>query len=233
MSYIRPRVLIRGIVVLVVIIVIINLFSTSERKGKDIEEVPVAVLSKDENRGLKRYLNGEHVALAKDCGLEMPVKSTTNFDQHKDEFCDENDLVKIDDTPFYIVAKLTHSLPYQKEFVKEFLDDLGERFDEQLEQEDLKQYRFVLTSLLRTIEHQKKLQRTNLNATVNESSHYFGTAIDISMTRFVPYDSRESLYSYRLRNILARTLLEMQEEERCYIVMEKREKCFHVTVNDN
>ena len=222
----------RGVFIVVVICFIISLFWSKERQGKAIDLVSVPVLTKDENRGLKTYLNGEHVALAKENGLASPVTSSKAFKADAATFCDDNDLVEITDGSYYIVGYLTHSLPYQKEFVKDFLDDLGERFDEQLASAGLKQYRFVLTSLLRTVEHQKKLQKTNLNATANESSHYFGTAIDISMTRFVPFDSRESLYSYRLRNLLARTLLEMQEEERCYIVMEKREKCFHITVND-
>lgn len=234
MAFNRPgtRTIIRAVLMVVIIVFVINLFSTKQRKGKAIDHVSVAVLTKEENRGLKRYLNKAHVALAKDYGLGNPIESADSFHEDQEEFCDDNDLVRIEDTPYYIVGYLTHSLPYQKEFVKDFLDDLGERFDQRLEDEGLKQYRFVLTSLLRTIDHQRKLQRTNLNATPNISSHYFGTAIDISMTRFVPFDSRESLYSYRLRNLLARTLLEMQDEERCYIVMEKREKCFHITVND-
>lgn len=220
-----------GVAALVFMVLFISIITSEKhRKGKTIDEVSVPVLTRVEERSLKLHLNEEHVALAKEYGIEKPITSAKDFMTDEEGNSSKNDLVKIVDCNYYIVGHLTHSLSYQKDFVADFLTELGQRFDDKLRDEGLIQYRFVITSLLRTLEDQRKLQKLNVNATPNTTSHYFGNALDICQTRFVTIDSRESLYEYRLRNILARTILELQAEGKCYVVMETREKCFHITI---
>lgn len=204
--------------------------SDKERKGKTIDDITVPVLTKVEKRLLKIHLNEDHVTLAKKWGIDKPISSSSTFLENIEENSYDNDLLKISDCNYYIVSRLSHSLPYQKDFVLDFLNELGERFDDKLREQGLIQYRFVITSLLRSLADQRKLQKLNVNATPNTTSHYFGNALDISQTRFVTIKSRESIYNYRLRNILARTILELQAEGKCFVVMERREKCFHITI---
>ncbi|MFB6340608.1 DUF5715 family protein [Saccharicrinis sp. FJH62] len=199
-------------------------------KGKSIDYVSVSVLSRDELRALKKHPNADHLEAIKQSPVREVIKSHKFFEEHKDEICDQNDLQEVTDNDFYIVSVLTHSLPYLTEHTVDFLNTLGERMEASFEENGIIPYRFVLTSVLRTAEDQKKLRSFNYNATKNESAHFYGITFDISQTRFALWDSRESVYTYRLRNLLARELIRLQEEGKCYVLLENREKCFHVTV---
>lgn len=202
-------------------------------KGRDIEEVPVSILSKDEMRALKKYTNQYHQEEAHKSPLTKPIKSKKYFMEKLEELEDLYDLEKVEDTETFIVSKLTHSIPWVTDYTKEFIELLGERMAESFETVDVLPYRFVLTSVTRTEDDQKRLRKSNLNATKNESSHFYGVSIDISQTRFALPESRESVYSYRLRNLIARELIKLQEEGYCYVVLENREKCFHITVRES
>lgn len=219
---------------LIAIVLILSLFSFCKPKeahnAKGIDHVSVPYLSKDEMRSMKTYLNEAHLKEAHKSKIDTPIKSQAYFNNNLKEYCKKADLEKISTNPLYAVGRLTYSLPYVNEETVEFLELLGERMEKSLKEKGIKHYRFVLTSVLRTLKDQRQLQRVNANATPNETSHYYGTTFDISQTRFLMSDNKESVYSYRLRNLLARELIQLQEEGECYVIIESREKCFHVTV---
>ncbi|MFB6317472.1 DUF5715 family protein [Saccharicrinis sp. FJH54] len=199
-------------------------------KGKSIDYVSVSVLSRDELRALKKHPNADHLEAVERSPLKQIIESHSWFDENKEDVCDRFELEEVTDNDRYIVSVLTHSLPYLTEHTVDFLNLLGERMEASYEENGIIPYRFVLTSVLRTNEDQKKLRSFNYNATKNESAHFYGITFDISQTRFAKWDSRESIYTYRLRNLLARELIKLQEEGECYVLLENREKCFHVTV---
>lgn len=199
-------------------------------KGKSIDYVSVPVLSAEELRALKKYKNAEHLEIVKQSPLDVIIDSHESFYASEDNLCDKHDLEKVIDTDQYIVSVLTHSIPYLSEHTIEFLDILGDRMEHAFVEKGIQPYRFVLTSVLRTKKDQNNLRSINYNATKNKSAHFYGITFDISQTRFAMHDSRESVYSYRLRNLLARELIKLQDEGLCYVLLEKREKCFHVTV---
>lgn len=198
--------------------------------GTPIDNVSVPVLSHDELRALKKYPNANHLEAVAKSPLQNIIKSHDWFYANEDSINDESELERVVDTEFYIVSKLTHSIPYLTSNTINFLELLGERMADIYTEKDILPYRFVLTSVLRTQEDQKKLRKINYNATKNESAHFYGITFDISQTRFAMWDSRESIYTYRLRNLLARELIKLQEEGLCYVLIENREKCFHITV---
>lgn len=217
--------------------VIISLFSFCNKtkapkipEGKGIDYVSVAKLSTAEMRSLKTNLNDKHNIEAHKSDLKEPIKDKTYFNDNKESICKKADLTKIETNELYVVARLTHSLPYVNDKTADFLDLLGKRMQESFKEKDIRPYRFTLTSVLRTLKDQRHLQKVNVNATPNETPHYFGTTFDISQTRFQMTDSNEPLYNYRLRNLLARELIKLQDEGKCYVILESREKCFHVTV---
>jgi hypothetical protein len=213
-------------------LIILTLFSFCAKspEAKSIDHVSIPYLEQTELRLLKKYFNDDHLVEAHKSDLKAPIKDKKTFDLQKNKICQKADFEKIGTNELYAVARLTHSLPYLNDQSAEFLEILGERMQESFEEKGISHYRFVLTSVLRTQRHQRLLQRVNANATPKETSHYFGTTFDISQTRFLLNDSKESVYSYRLRNILARELIKLQEEGKCYVILESREKCFHVTV---
>jgi len=214
-------------------IIIFSLFSFCSHEkapeAKDIDYVSIPYLSNVEMRALKTHLNDQHIEEAHKSPLKTPIKDKQSFYEKQKEICRMAHLTKIESNELYAVARLTYSLPYVHESAAEFLDLLGERMEARFKEKGIQHYRFVLTSVLRTQKDQALLQKVNANATPQETSHYFGTTFDISQTRF-QMNNNENKYSYRLRNILARELIRLQEEGKCYVILESREKCFHVTV---
>ncbi len=85
---------------------------------------------------------------------------------------------------------------------------------------------FIVTSLTRTIEKQKKLTKTNRNATRSISSHSYGYSFDISYSQFnwLLYNDLE------LQNALKEILLVYQQSKIILVIKEKNTQCFHITV---
>lgn len=220
--------------VILVFLLILSLFSFCKHaespEVKGIDHVSIPYLTKIEMRALKTNLNDVHIIEAHKSALEKPLKDKKTFYADEESICKKADLEKIATNKFYGVSHLTYSLPYVTDKSADFLDLLGERMKKSFEEKGVRYYRFMLTSVLRTEKDQRLLQKVNTNATPKETSHYFGTTFDISQTRFLMENSNEAKYSYRLRNILARELIRLQEEGKCYAIIESREKCFHVTV---
>jgi len=197
--------------------------------GKKIDAVKVVELTASEKKALKKYPNVYHLEVGKKKGIPKPFKSQKEMLEHKNKYVRNYDLAIIKDNKYYEVPHLTHSLPYLKEDAQEFLVDLGIRFEKSLSKLDVRPYRFSVTSIMRTMEDQKGLRKTNVNATPNNSSHYYGRTIDLSQTRFFERGKSEPIYSYRLRNLLLRELIKMQEEGKCYVLLESQTKCIHIT----
>ena len=110
------------------------------------------------------------------------------------------------------------------------MDDLSKRFRKTLKEKGIRNYRFTISSVLRTKNGQKGLRKSNVNATPNKSSHYYGLSFDLSQTMFYESGGKNPIYSYSLRNLLLRELIQMQEEGKCYVLLENQTKCIHVTV---
>ena len=133
-------------------------------------------------------------------------------------------LVLIESNPKYIVRELTSSSPYVVPKVRDLLDDIAVRFQEKTQSKS----RFMVTSVLRTEEDVAKLRKTNVNASTN-SCHCNATTIDISYVRF-GMDRVRPRDNYQLRLALAQTLHELRKEGRCYVKIERKQYCYHITV---
>ena len=133
-------------------------------------------------------------------------------------------LVKISTNSKYIVRELTSSSPYVVPKVERLLDDIATRFQAKTQSKA----RFAVTSVLRTKEDVAKLRKTNVNASTN-SCHCNATTIDISYVRF-ELDDENLRDNYQLRLALAQTLHELRKEGRCYVKIERKQYCYHITV---
>ena len=138
-------------------------------------------------------------------------------------------LIKTNDN--YIVDSLTHSIPYLVPTAAAELERIGAEFADILQRNGLPHYQFYVTSVLRTKEDIKHLQKSgNINATTN-SCHNYGTTFDLAYFRFnkVAY-TREYMHQDNLKLVLGQVLLNEQRAGRIYVKYEYKQACFHVTV---
>lgn len=226
----RFRIILIAAILFAAAIVLLFMALNPPIKGKIEDEVSIPVLTKAENKALRRYNNNVHLEVARLKGLEKPLDSKDDYKANPKAFARRYDLDEIADNKYYEIPHLANSIPYLQAPAKEFLDLLGERFCDQLQELGMREYRFSVTSILRTIADQKSLRKKNVNATPNSSSHYYGRTFDIAQTRFFERGNSTPVYSYRLRNVLLRELIKMQEEGKCYVLLERQTKCIHITV---
>lgn len=133
-----------------------------------------------------------------------------------------NRLVPIKNSKGYLVGDMTHSYPFLTPRAKRILDQIGVSF--YVHSGDSSS--FTVTSLTRTEETQKKLRRRNNNATREESTHCRGVSFDISYIRY--NGVRE--WHYERTKILEGVLAALQQSGDIYVLKERNQSCFHVTV---
>lgn len=128
------------------------------------------------------------------------------------------------------VDPLTHSAPYLVPKAKDFLDDLGEAFQDSLFNRGYdRRHRFIVTSVYRTQDHIKRLRRSgNVNASTN-SCHQYGTTFDITYMRF-DKPAENIANDMKLQQLLFQTVYDMHKADRCYVKYERKQACLHITV---
>jgi hypothetical protein len=154
----------------------------------------------------------------------VPFKSRAEIEENYSKLRLTRKLVRIESNPKYLVRELSSSSPYVVPKVRDLLEDIAVRFQEKTQSKT----RFIVTSVLRTEEDVKKLRKTNVNASTN-SCHCNATTIDISYVRFEE-DRVKPRDLYQLRLALAQTLHELRKEGRCYVKIERKQYCYHITV---
>lgn len=161
---------------------------------------------------------------AKKLGLATPPKDRREAEKMTRR------LQKVETNDNYIVDTLSHSIPYLVPAALAELERIGEGFADILKRNDLPQYRFYVTSILRTQDDVKQLQLTNINATIN-SCHCYGTTFDLAYFRFDKLEpSRMYMHQDNLKLALGQVLLNEQRAGRIYVKYEKKQACFHITV---
>jgi len=229
---VRKKLLIFGSVSLVLLVAVI-MFSRP-----DAEEKPEEKSERNEPKAIGtirvdyyKDLNKVHLKYAKSNGIKG-FKSTKDFNENIKEYIAEDDLVKIETCDYYVVDKLTHSHPYLTPDAAKLLEDIGKRFQEKLEKNNLKKRYYQVTSLLRTGESQRRLSRSNLNASEN-TSHLYGTTVDITYARVFSKPKLDEDYEIEdgpAIRLLSEAIGELRKEKRCVVVTERKERCFHITV---
>ena len=139
-------------------------------------------------------------------------------------------LKHIKSNPLYRVDPLKHSAPYLVPKAQDFLDELGDAFQDSLYNRGYdRRHRFIVTSIYRTKNHIEQLRSSgNVNASKN-SCHQYGTTVDISYVRFVkPAEHQAS--DNKLKHLLMQTVYDMQRAGRCYVKYERKQSCLHITI---
>ena len=140
-------------------------------------------------------------------------------------------LVKVQTNANYIIDSLTHSVPYLIPSAKRELDSIGAEWADILQRNGLPHYRFYVTSVLRTQEDVKYLQRSgNINSTT-QSCHCYGTTFDLAYMRYDKVThTRDYMHEDNLKLVLGQVLLNHQRAGKIYVKYEWKQSCFHVTV---
>ncbi len=131
----------------------------------------------------------------------------------------------------FVVDSLTHSIPYLVPAAATELESIGAEFADILQRNNLPHYRFYVTSVLRTKDDVKHLQKSgNINATTN-SCHCYGTTFDLAYYRYDKVTrTREYMHQDNLKLVLGQVLLNHQRAGKIYVKYEHKQACFHITV---
>ena len=131
----------------------------------------------------------------------------------------------------FVVDSLTHSIPYLIPAAATELESIGAEFADILQRNNLPHYRFYVTSVLRTKDDVKHLQKSgNINATTN-SCHCYGTTFDLAYYRYDKVTrTREYMHQDNLKLVLGQVLLNHQRAGKIYVKYEHKQACFHITV---
>lgn len=149
----------------------------------------------------------------------------------REELEHKKGLIELHNSNYYTIMDLTHSVPFVIPDMAQLLEEIGSSFVGTLSGDQLPLYRPIVTSVTRTEEDVKKLRRGNGNASPN-STHRYGTTVDISWKRFEKVDTNDprNLSEDELKHLLATVLKKYHDEGRCYIKHERKQACFHITV---
>ena len=189
-------------------------------KSVKIKELNYASLFNDKNRA--------HLKSAARFGIKRTLKNRKEANDVKE------DLVHIKDNSHYSIAQLTHSIPYLTDGAAELLDMIGRNFLDSLESKGLNPNRIIVTSVLRTQEDIKKLQKSGNPNAVSNSAHCYATTFDITYARFDKIKYRkfrryESVERETLKRVLGEVLRDLRKQNKCYVKYEVKQRCFHIT----
>ena len=191
-----------------------------KNKSVKIKELNYASLFNDQN--------GVQLKSAAQFGLKQPLKNRDAADDVKDG------LVRIRSNRHYSIAKLTHSIPYLTDGAAELLDMIGKNFLDSLESKGLNPNKIIVTSVLRTQEDIKKLQKSGNPNAVKNSAHCYATTFDIAYayydkTWFKNFRFCESVEPVTLKKVLGEVLRDLRRQKKCYVKYEVKQRCFHIT----
>jgi hypothetical protein len=191
-----------------------------KNKSVKIKEQDYASLFNDQN--------GVQLKSAARFGIKRTLKDRKEANGVKDG------LVHIKDNSHYSIAKLTHSIPYLTDGAAELLDMIGKNFLDSLESKGLNPNRIIVTSVLRTQEDIKKLQKSGNPNAVSNSAHCYATTFDITYARYDKIMFRkfrwcESVDKDTLKYVLGEVLRDLRKQNKCYVKYEVKQRCFHIT----
>jgi hypothetical protein len=208
-------------------------------------------LKTDQELRLRTYRNADHLASAGTLGT--PVAGMDDVAR----LVAAGRLVYLEETPYYAIQALEHSVPYVTPDAVALLGEIGERFQAALRAQGLPRYRFVISSVLRTGEGQQNLRAVNPNATAGATTHAFGTTVDVvyhtyqywphpddalpptpypvldarlEPLRVRAYDALGMRYWQELQGLLGRVLIALQAEGKVKVTLEREQPVFHFTV---
>ena len=172
-------------------------------------------------------LQAKQFEAASSIGLSRPPEKRSDAASMRSQ------LVEIRTNDNYIVDSLTHSVPFLIPVAARELDAIGEEWADILARNGLPHYRFYVTSVLRTQEDIKYLQRSGNINSVTRSCHCYGTTFDLAYMRYDKVTrTRDYMHEDNLKLVLGQVLLNHQRAGKIYVKYEWKQSCFHITVRN-
>ena len=172
-------------------------------------------------------LQAKQHEVASRIGLPHPPKD------RKDAAKMRHQLVEIKTNDNYIVDSLTHSVPYLIPAAAHELEAIGAEWADILARNGLPHYRFYVTSVLRTEEDIRYLQKSGNINSVTQSCHCYGTTFDLAYMRYNKVShTRTYMHEDNLKLVLGQVLLNHQRAGKIYVKYEWKQSCFHITVRE-
>lgn len=173
-------------------------------------------------------MNDVQLATAKKIGIP-PLQNRAEAENS----CGEH-LVYVGISPYYLVKRLNNSIPYLVPRAQLLLNHIGRTFIDSLMVKKIRPSKIIVTSLTRTEEDVRRLQRYNPNAT-DKSCHFRGTTFDISYSKYAAINDPDSAAFPQVRDdslkwVLSEVLRDQRNLGLCYVKYEKKQGCFHITV---
>ena len=170
-------------------------------------------------------LQAKQHEVASRIGLPHPPKD------RKDAAKMRHQLVEIKTNDNYIVDSLTHSVPYLIPAAAHELEAIGAEWADILARNGLPHYQFYVTSVLRTEEDIRYLQKSGNINSVTQSCHCYGTTFDLAYMRYNKVShTRTYMHEDNLKLVLGQVLLNHQRAGKIYVKYEWKQSCFHITV---
>jgi hypothetical protein len=213
---------------------------------------PLPLLRPAQENALQRFRNADHLARARALGVGRLLPPPRVEQLHR-----EGALVLLEDSDHWVIRDMDHSRPLAVPAVRALLEEVGDRFHARLAELGAPAFRLEVTSVLRTAEDQAALRRVNPNAAVGESTHEYGTTVDVLYSAFsaparplveiddggvewlAPLLSRHVAVAaervagrraLELKRILGEVLIEMQDEGKVMVTLERLQPVYHMTV---
>lgn len=140
---------------------------------------PVPLLTPAQEAAFRRFGNAQQLQRARALGFRPAGAAQVQAAVDDGRF-----VVLEDSTEWWVLRELTHSEPLVTPDARALLQRIGQRFHERLDGMGMPRYRLEVTSVLRTAENQAELRRTNPNAALGESTHEYGTTLDVAYASF-------------------------------------------------
>lgn len=210
---------------------------------------PLPLMRPAEEDALRRYGNAAQLAVARRIGI--PRGAPEDEVQRMEA---EGALVRLEDSAYWVIRDLDYSTSLAVPELRDALEAIGRDFQLRLEEVGAPPLRFEISSVLRSATDQERLRAVNPNAALGESTHEYGTTVDIAYNAFaapgevasVGFDegpAGDFLQAYRvtaweriaarraleIKAILGATLLELQDDGRIMVTLERLQPVFHLT----
>jgi hypothetical protein len=137
----------------------------------------------------------------------------------------KNKLTKVESSKGYYIEA---GKPYVTAKTAELIKKIGNDFADSLKARNYPEYRLIITSMFRTKKDVAGLKKKSSNA-VSNSTHEYAVSFDITYRRYKSSEFSKTVEYQQLYNILTDILVNVKKQDKCYIIQEFRQPCFHLT----
>jgi hypothetical protein len=216
---------------------------------------PLPLLQPTHEDALRRFGNPQQLERARALGVERLLPPDRLNALRRD-----GALILLEDTDYWVVRDLDYSQPLSVPAIRSLLTEIGERFQGRLAELGAPAFRLEVTSVLRTAGDQEALRRVNPNAATGESTHEYGTTVDVLYSAFsapaqpiveldvedaewlIPYLHRYAAVAaervaarraLEIKALLGQVLIALQDEGKVMVTIERLQPVYHMTVSQD